>query len=241
MSKQLFYIPDFSDARGVLPSEEAYHCYKVLRLKKGDGIQLTNGKGSFFDAEIEFIDSRNVHFKVLKESKNSGKKNYKIHIAIAPTKNMDRFEWFVEKACEIGIDRITPIITDHSERRVIKYERVKSIAISAIKQSVKAYLPVIDPLIGFKEFIKTCNETNTAEKFIAHCNSPIDQHLFSACKQQSPVIVLIGPEGDFSKPEVELALSNGFKEISLGTSRLRTETAGIVACHTIQLLNAFSQ
>ncbi|MEN8116270.1 MAG: RsmE family RNA methyltransferase, partial [Bacteroidota bacterium] len=156
------------------------------------------------------------------------------HIVIAPTKNIDRFEWFLEKCTEIGIDEITPILSEHSERKVIKPGRLEKIVVSAMKQSVKAYLPKLNELTSFNDLVKT---SDAPAKFIAHCNGGEKPHLKNNIEPGKNVLILIGPEGDFSPAEVELAKENGFKEISLGTSRLRTETAGVVACHIVNLIN----
>ena len=161
---------------------------------------------------------------------------YHLHIAIAPTKNMDRLEWFVEKATEIGISEITPLLCRYSERKVVKLERINKIIVSAMKQSKKSLLPQLNEMISFNDFIKKCEGHDNC--FIAHCYNQNKQSLSQLYLKGNDATIVIGPEGDFSEEEVESALKNGFSPITLGESRLRTETAGIVACHTIQLLNS---
>ena len=231
---QLFYVPNISGSQIILDENESKHALKVLRLGMGDQINLVDGKGGFFLAEITEPNPKKCKLQILESQKQFGKKNFKLHIAIAPTKNIDRFEWFLEKCTEIGIDEITPLITKHSERKVIKPERLNKILVSAMKQSVKAYLPVINEITVFSEFI---SQNQQHKKYIAHCNPGHKIHLKQLVKPETDVLLLIGPEGDFSAEEVEQAKQNGFQEISLGTARLRTETAGIVACHIVNLAN----
>ena len=231
---QLFYIPEVSGKIITLDPTESKHAVKVLRLSKGDSVQIVDGKGGFYEAEILEDNPKSCQLTVLRSEKEFGKKNFKLHVAIAPTKNIDRFEWFLEKATEIGIDEITPILSEHSERKVIKAERLKKILVAAMKQSVKAYLPVLHELRTFKELI---SNSVFEKKFIAHCNEGEKEHLKNKIKKNEDILIFIGPEGDFSPEEVELAKANGFQEISLGNSRLRTETAGVVACHIVNLVN----
>lgn len=230
----LFYIPDVTGDSVTLDATESRHAVKVLRMSEGTRVRIVDGKGCFYEAEISDAHPKKCRLSILKVQKNFGKKNYRVHIAIAPTKNSVRFEWFLEKATEIGIDEITPLLTQHSERKAIKHDRLEKILVAAMKQSHKAYLPKLNKLVSFSDFLKNNLEH---KKYIAHCYRGEKEHLQNTIQKGSDVLILIGPEGDFSPEEVELATHNGFIEISLGTSRLRTETAGIVACHIVNLAN----
>jgi 16S rRNA (uracil1498-N3)-methyltransferase len=231
---QLFYVPDVSGNEIVLDEAESKHAVKVLRLSEHDPVTVIDGKGGFYHARISDANPKKCRMEVLHVEKEFGKKEYWLHIAIPPTKNIDRFEWFLEKATEIGINEITPILTDHSERKIIKTDRLEKIMVSAIKQSLKAYLPILNPLTPLKELMA---KTTIKNRFIAHCGEGEKVHLKNEIKKGEDVLVLIGPEGDFSPEEVELAKKHGFREVSLGTSRLRTETAGMAACHMVNLGN----
>lgn len=232
----LFYTAHITpnDKSFILDETESKHAIKVLRLGQKDIIHLIDGKGHFYEAEIIDAHPKKCEVKINHVKKEEKPKSY-IHIAIAPTKNTDRLEWFVEKVTEIGISEITPIVCDHSERKVLKTDRLEKRAIAAMKQSLKAFLPKINEAISFKDFIKLTEKEEN--KMIAHCYQEEQKHLKEVYQPTKDGIILIGPEGDFSLQEVELAIKNNFTPISLGTSRLRTETAGIVACHTINLLN----
>ena len=227
---QLFYIQN-PEKEIILSSEESKHATKVLRKKEGDILNFTDGKGGFYKAEITVADARKCRFQIINSEQKPKQHNYHLHIAIAPTKNIDRYEWFLEKATEIGIDEITPIICDHSERKVLKTERCNRILLSAMKQSLKFHLPKLNEAISLKEFLKQDSEGN---KYIAHCEDGEKTELRKE-EKANKTTVLIGPEGDFSPAEIEIALQNQFKTASLGTSRLRTETAGLVAVYTINL------
>lgn len=229
----IFYTPDILNSPE-LPTEEEQHCVRVLRKKEGDSVLLTDGKGYFYKAEIIQANQKHCIVNILETIRQSKSWNFDLQIAFAPTKNIDRIEWFSEKATEIGIDRFTPLLCRHSERKEIKNQRIEKILISAMKQSEKAYLPQLDEMLPFNDFIKQQFE---GRKFIAHCYDGHKQLLKDIYKKEEAVLILIGPEGDFSEEEVQLALDNGFEPISLGESRLRTETAALVACHTIHVLN----
>ncbi len=231
---QIFYAPDIKSDKYTLNKEESKHCSKVLRLSQGDQIQLIDGKGGFYICKITDCLPKATTVEVVESHKEYGKKDYKLHMAICPTKNNNRTELYLEKATEIGIDEVTPIVSFNSERRNIKHERFDQIIISASKQSIKAYKPTLNELTKFKKFITECN---TELKFIAHCQEGKKELLKNAYKKGKDVTILIGPEGDFSSEEVDEAVKAGFLPISLGQARLRTETAGIVACHTINLIN----
>lgn len=227
----LFYCPDIQTDME-LPEEEAGHCIRVLRMKEGDRLRLTDGKGSFYDAVISAVSGKRcmVHIEGIEEQEPLW--NGHLHIAVAPTKQMDRNEWFVEKAVEIGVDEITFLKTDHSERDVIKMERIEKIAVSAMKQSQKATLPILNGMTSFKSFVGRVFE---GDRFIAHCEPGSKVNLKDVIVPGHDALVLIGPEGDFSPAEIDMALKAGFKPVSLGPSRLRTETAALVAVHIMDL------
>ncbi len=232
----LFYNPDISESAKevTFDKEESRHIVKVLRMKEGDIFKITNGKGSFFDAEIISADPKKCITKILSEEKIAPLP-YSLHLAVAPTKLNDRYEWFLEKATEIGITEITPIICDHSERKTIKPERYEKILQSAMKQSLKAYLPNLNDVVSFKDFINS----NTSEGIncIAHCEETDKKSLKSILLPSQKLTILIGPEGDFSSEEIELAKKCGYIPVTLGESRLRTETAAVVACHSVAFIN----
>jgi len=225
----LFYVPNLISAH-VLPEEESLHAVKVLRLQSGDAITVVDGVGGYYEAQITRPHPKYCEFEIVKSKAGFGKRDYKLHIAIAPTKNIERLEWFIEKATEIGIDEITPIICRFSERKIIKEDRLEKIIVSAAKQSVKAYFPKLNPLCTFDELLKS---HKASQKFIAHCYDEDKKLLQNKIQKSSDILILIGPEGDFSKEEVQKALTSGFVPVSLGDSRLRTETAGVVACCTV--------
>ena len=227
---QIFYLENPKDEI-ILSAEESKHATKVLRKEEGDVLGFTDGKGGFYKAEITMADSRKCRLRIVSSKQKPKQHNYHLHIAIAPTKNMDKFEWFLEKATEIGIDEITPIICSHSERKVIKAERCNKILRSAMKQSLKFYLPKLNEPISLIDFFKSHVD---GAKYIAHCEKSDKLDLKTVNKTEK-TLILIGPEGDFSPAEIDMALKNNFKAVSLGTSRLRTETAGIVAVTTINI------
>jgi 16S rRNA (uracil1498-N3)-methyltransferase len=230
----LFYIKNIVSDYYDFDKEESKHC-KVLRLKTGDMVYLTDGKGNMHKAEVIDNNYLKTKVKIIETTKEYNKRTFYLHIAIAPTKSPDRFEWFVEKATEIGIDEITPIVCERSEKTHLKMERIEKIMESAIKQSVSAYLPKLNPTKPFNELM---SESVTSQKFIAYCNDAQRFELKTSCLPQKPALILIGPEGDFSESEIALAKKNLFVPVSLGKSRLRTETAGVVACTIINLLNS---
>lgn len=234
---QLFYNPNVSEiAKEItLDKEESRHIIKVLRMREGDSFKITNGKGSFFDAEIISANPKGCLVKILSEEKQAPLP-YQLHLAVAPTKLNDRYEWFLEKATEIGISEITPIICDHSERKIIKPERYEKILQSAMKQSLKAYLPILNEAVSFSTFIASEKET-TGLKCIAHCEETQKKSLKSLLVANKKITIPIGPEGDFSPDEIILAKESGFVPVTLGDSRLRTETAAIVACHSVAFFN----
>lgn len=230
----LFYTPDIDSQIYQLDEEESKHCIRVLRLQIGAQVNLIDGKGGFYLAEIISDHPKKTILKVLAHQAEYHKRNHFLHIAVAPTKNIDRFEWFLEKATELGIDEITPIICDRSERKEIKTDRSNKIITSAVKQSLKAYHPKLNASISFKNFVAQAFNANL---YIAHCENSCKAFFSDNFKPQGKYIVLIGPEGDFSTTEIEIALQNGFVPITLGESRLRTETAALQACFEINYLN----
>lgn len=230
----LFYTPDISGSSYVLSEEESKHCIKVLRLQNGDEVALIDGKGGYYKARIINPDPKRTTLEVLSSLQEYGKRNHYLHIAIAPTKNIDRFEWFLEKATEIGIDEVTPLLCERSERKEVKTERLMKVITSAVKQSLKAYHPKLNPLRSLADFVKT---VSGEQKFIAHCAGSEKFLLKDKMLPASNYVVLIGPEGDFTTNEIALASSSNFIPISLGNSRLRTETAGLEACFEINFLN----
>jgi 16S rRNA (uracil1498-N3)-methyltransferase len=227
---QLFYLEN-PEKEITLSAEESKHATKVLRKKVGDILNFTDGKGGLYKAEITIANKKNCRLTIVSSVQKEKQHNYYLHIAIAPTKNIDRFEWFLEKATEIGIDEITPIICKRSERKVIKTKRGNRILLSAIKQSLKYYLPILNEAISLTDFLK---KNIDATKYIAHCEDG-EKNELKTVNKANKYLILIGPEGDFSNKEIDLALQNQFKAVSLGTSRLRTETAGTIAAHTINI------
>jgi 16S rRNA (uracil1498-N3)-methyltransferase len=231
---QLFFCRDIAGDRYTLSEEESKHAVRVLRLAEGDSIDITDGKGNLFHCRIISANPKRCEVRVDGAPVVSIPPPFRIHIGIAPTKNIERFEWFLEKATEIGVDVITPVFCRYSERAVLKQSRLEKVIVSAMKQSLKTTLPILNEPVNFSEIVKTSGDQ---EKFIAYCETGEEALLSKLYKPHKDVIILIGPEGDFSPEEIVLARSNGFVPVSLGPSRLRTETAGVVACHTINLLN----
>lgn len=258
----LFYTPLLNPGMEafLLDEAESKHAVRVLRLGVGDRVHLVDGRGGLYDAEIQDANPKRVVLRILLVQEQYRQRNHRLHIAIAPTKNMERLEWFLEKATEIGIDEITPLICDRSERREVKIERLEKVVVAAMKQSLKAYLPRINEAVRFSAFIKgmpvgaenVAGATNaaiavpsqsetapasTVKRFIAHCDAGEKAFLSASVEPGDSVVILIGPEGDFSPGEISEALDTGFTAISLGESRLRTETAALAACMEVELVN----
>ena len=234
---QLFYTPDTISSEYTLSELESKHCIKVLRMKEGDQLFLTNGKGFLYRTVIDVANPKKCQLKVTEVVEKDKGRNYHLHIAIAPTKNIERFEWFLEKTTEIGVDEITPLIVENSERKVVKADRMERVVVAAMKQSLKFHKPLINPILSLKEFLNL-NARADLDICMAHCYDSPKVQLADFGKHINKICVMIGPEGDFSNNEVALAKSQGIASISLGNSRLRTETAGVVACHTISLINS---
>lgn len=229
----LFYTPDIDMVR-CLSEEESGHCVRVLRYTRGDEILLTDGRGTTYKARITNPHPKHCEFEVLSAEHQQPHHAFYLHIAIAPTKNIERLEWMVEKCTEIGVDEITPLLCRFSERKQLRSDRLEKIILSAAKQSLTPYLPKLNDLTPFEQFVE---QVPQQDKFIAHCYEQDKKVLKSEIQPGHSVCVLIGPEGDFSTEEIDLALQRGFIPVSLGNSRLRTETAGVVACHTAILMN----
>ena len=228
----LFYCPDITPGPYTLPEEESKHCIRVLRLKTGDVVHITDGRGNLHECRITEDHPKRCTVGIVSTQHSPAKSDSRIHIAIAPTKNIERFEWFLEKATEIGIDEITPLYCGHSERTVLKPGRLEKVIVAAMKQSLRSWLPVLHHSADFEKFIGTPLD---GQKFIAYCGTGREQHLQDLYKPGSGATVLIGPEGDFTPAEVEQAISEGYVPVSLGSGRLRTETAGVVACVMLTL------
>ncbi len=232
---QLFYNPNITEATESFSfdKEESKHIIKVLRKKDGDILFVTNGLGFLFTTQIVVASDSKCTVKIT-AFEETATPNFKLHLAVAPTKMNDRYEWFLEKATEIGIQEITPIICDRSERKVINPERFEKIILAAIKQSKAFYLPKLNPAISFKEFVK---QQHKGLQFIAHCEETSKKTLQSVLEKNKDITILIGPEGDFSNKEIALAIENNYIPVSLGNTRLRTETAAVVACHSVVFFN----
>jgi 16S rRNA (uracil1498-N3)-methyltransferase len=232
----IFFSSDISGSDFFLTPEESLHCIKVLRMRKGEPVCVIDGKGTIADCEIVDENPKKCKLKVIDIQIQGKRKEIELTIAIAPTKSNERFEMFLEKSCEIGVDNIIPLLCEHSERKVINRERFLKLSVSAIKQSKSGFLPHLSEMIKFQDLIKKDFE---GEKYIAHCfASEQKKHIKECYLKGKNILILIGPEGDFSEEEVKIAVSNGFKEVSLSGSRLRTETAGIVACQIIDCMNS---
>lgn len=221
------------DSLGRLSDEESKHCVSVMRHRVGDIINVSNGRGTLYICKLTVADSRGCEMDVVEE-RQMPIPTHHLHMAVAPTKNIDRIEWFVEKATEMGISEITPIFCDHSERSKIRLDRLERIAYAAAKQSLKFYLPIINEPLSVKELIAKADEN---QRYILHCNENKKKHLFNLVNPNEKVLVLIGPEGDFSDAEIQLAKDHNFVEATLGEARLRTETAALASCHIVDLKN----
>ena len=234
-SMQIFYHSKIkvNDTDLIVSDSEHHHLNKVLRKKINDKVYLTNGNGYLFETIINNINSKSTHLKILNSKKESSM-DYSLHIAIAPIKKIDRFEWFLEKAIEIGVSSITPLICKYNERKSLNYTRLNKIAVSAMKQSLQTYLPKIEPIVSIKEFIKS---NQCKQKYIAHCKNSKKVHLSKIIKRKTNSSIIIGPEGGFTDDEISLAMDYNFIPVSLGNNRLRTETAGIASCQTFSDVN----
>ncbi|MGC1391858.1 MAG: 16S rRNA (uracil(1498)-N(3))-methyltransferase [Bacteroidales bacterium] len=232
---QIFYAPDINGETYKLDEKESKHLIRVLRMTKGAEIRLIDGKGNLYEGIISNPDQSGCLINIKGKIRDFEKRNYRLHIAISPLKNPERFEWFIEKSVEIGIDEITPLVCRNTEKPGIKSGRINNLIISAMKQSIKATKTILNETCNFKDFIST--ESNEI-RIIAHCdNSLIRRRVSEVYTKGRNAIILIGPEGDFTREEVDSAVDSGFIPVHLGTSRLRTETAGIAVCHSIYFMN----
>ena len=231
---QLFYINNLESDFQELGKEESNHCIRVLRMGIGDELHLTDGSGLLCKAHIVSADAKRCSLQIVERHYEYQKRNHYLHLAVAPTKNMARFEWFLEKAVEMGIDEITPLICKHSERTSINMERLDKVVVAAMKQSLKAYKPTLNNPIRISEFIK---QHFAGEKYVAYCEGDDRKLLKDLYTRGTDCLILIGPEGDFSKEEVDNLIANNYKPISLGDCRLRTETAALASCFFINFIN----
>jgi 16S rRNA (uracil1498-N3)-methyltransferase len=232
---QIFYAPGINSSSYTLNENESKHLIRVLRMSKGDGVKLIDGKGNLYEGVISIPDSKKCIIEITGMFRDFERRNYRLHIAISPLKNPERFEWFVEKSVEIGIDEITPLICRYSEKKDIKSERINNLIISAMKQSLKSVKTVLNNPCHFNEFIRA---DNPGTRLIAHCkNDSLRNKISEVYSKGNDAIILIGPEGDFSDEEIKTATDSGYKPVHLGESRLRTETAGIASCHSIYFIN----
>jgi len=229
-----FYSPDIGGHFHTLNKDDSGHLGRVLRIQKGEKVFVSNGKGTIYECIVADPDPNNCRLEIIHEKTGDDHRDFILQVAIAPTKNISRFEWFLEKCTEMGIDIISPILSEHSERKVIKPERLKRVLTAAVKQSLKSFHPVLETLVDFDTFIK---KPFSGQKFIAYVDEQVEDELFHICKPHMDALILIGPEGDFSREEISQAKAHGFIPVKLGPSRLRTETAGVVACHTVHLVN----
>lgn len=229
---QLFYTPKIENGLALLDEEESRHLISVLRKKPGDRLDITDGKGKFYTGELAECGKKHALARILTSTDEIKERSFHIHIAMAPTKNMERFEWFLEKATELGIDEITPVLCKRSERETARNDRMEKILVSAMKQSLRATLPKLNPLTPFRDAVKNTSEK---QRFIPWCGEEGLPHIKNCIQHDSDVVILIGPEGDFTPEEAALAMSNGFLGVSLGATRLRTETAGIYALLAAEL------
>lgn len=232
---QIFYAHDISGPVHTLDENESKHIIRVLRLRRGIQVRLIDGKGNLYEGEIEDDNSRRCTIRIKNIIPDFEKRNYNLHIAISPLKNADRLEWFVEKSVELGIDTITPLICRNTEKQAVRTARLENIIISAMKQSIKAKQPELSGAMNFPEFI---SREQQGKLMIAHCNSSFGKKKISdVYRPGEDAVILIGPEGDFSEDEIRMALDKGYHGVHLGNSRLRTETAGIAACHAVYFIN----
>jgi len=231
---QLFYAHKIEQNIAWLDQEESRHCTKTLRKKIGDSISFTDGCGKIYRGELIDVSKKSCQLNILETIRHDQDQKFRIHIAIAPTKNISRLEWFLEKTTEFGIDEISFLLCQRSERKQIRIDRLEKIVRSAAKQSLKSRFPKLNELVKFNEFVQS---NDTSYKAIAHCNTDNLPHFKTQISTATDMLILIGPEGDFSEEEVALAMQQGFEETGLGSSRLRTETAGIAACHIAHLVH----
>lgn len=232
---QIFYCGEISQGKALFNREESRHCLKVLRMRDGEEITFTDGRGNLYQGVITAADPSAMSAAVTSVIQEYGKRGYRLHIAISPLKNDDRLEWFIEKAVETGVDEITPLLSSRTEKSRIRRERLEALILSAMKQSVKSYLPQLNNPVRFTDFIAG---QHAGKKIIACCDPAVERMpVTSSFSRGDDVVIMIGPEGDFTLEEVTAALQAGFQPVHIGPSRLRTETAGVVACCSVYLAN----
>jgi len=231
----VFYAPKIKAEKYILDKKESKHCVKVLRLRKSEPVKLIDGEGNLYDGVIAELNPEGCVINITNIIKDYQKRPYKLHLAVSPLKNPDRFDWLIEKSVEIGVDEITPLICTNSEKKSIRPERINNIIISAMKQSIKARLTFLNPVTSFSEFVR---KDFTGIQMIAHCSTGYTrEHIKNIYSKGHDAVLLIGPEGDFTDDEIREAISMGFISIHLGPSRLRTETAAVAACYSVYFLN----
>jgi 16S rRNA (uracil1498-N3)-methyltransferase len=232
---QIFYVPGITGKTCLMDENNSRHSIRVLRMTKGDRLKLVDGNGNLYEGIISDPDPSGCMVTITSVLRDFEKRGYRMHIAISPIKNQERFEWFIEKSVEIGVDEITPVICRNTEKPGIKKDRINNIIIAAMKQSLKAYIPSLNEPVAFSEFI---NSDHSGTKMIASCNPDSERKkIDQVYEKNSDAVILIGPEGDFTGEELKLAFRRGYKPVHLGTSRLRTETAGIAACYSVYFIN----
>ena len=232
---QVFYAPGIDGIRYLLDEKESAHCIRVLRMKKNSPVNLIDGRGNLYEGVISDPDPKGCLITIENVVKGFEKRPYSLHLAISPLKNPERFEWFIEKSVEIGIDEITPVLCKNSEKRSVKTERINKLIVSAMKQSLKAGVTKFNEILNYGDFIK---RPHNGIKLIAHCSDNYERSpVGGVYTAGSDAVILIGPEGDFTDEEITMSINSGFRSVHLGMSRLRTETAGVAACHSIYLLN----
>ena len=234
---QVFYVPDISGKCATLSSEESRHCINVLRFSYSDTIHLIDGKGGFYKAFIIKPDPHACEVEITEFQADFNKRNYRLHLAVAPTKQIDRFEWLLDKAVEIGVDEITPLRCQRSERKEIKTERLEKLIIASMKQAIIAEKPRLNEMISYPQFIRSVS-AKKKDRFIAYCTDRQNKLLKDTLVRGKDSIILIGPEGDFTPEEIQLAMNAGFIPVSLGATRLRTETAALAGCIVFHIMNS---
>ena len=231
----IFYSSAITGDTCVLDESESRHCIRVLRMREGSVVRITDGNGNIYEGVVSSADAKSCRIRITGIVYSDTTKDYTVHIAISPLKNHERLEWFTEKCVEIGLDELTPVICHNTEKEIIKPDRLNGIIVAAMKQSLKAFRPVLNNPVTFVDFVR---KDFTGKKLIAHCKNDIERNsIGSLYLKGETVTILIGPEGDFTEAEINLAMVNGFQPVHLGKSRLRTETAGIAACHSVYFIN----
>ena len=231
----IFYTTHILGNEALLEGDESRHCSQVLRMREGDGLVLVDGKGGRYQGILSTIGKRECQVEITAAEQDYGKRLFRVHLAVAPTKNMARWEWMLEKATELGVDQLTPLLCKRSERVHVRVDRLEKIAVAAMKQSGQAYLPLVAEPMSFADLV---SRAAYPQQFITHCLPDAKMPLSQNCEPEKDVLILVGPEGDFTPEEVDLALRHGFRAADLGPTRLRTETAGLMALATVHFVNS---